>query len=69
MRCSPRAPKVPSTVAIAAEEMANTRELRRAEKASSSWNSSSYHMKEKPENSARLPDSLKEKMMSTTMGM
>ena len=69
MRWSPRAPKVPRTVAHTEELTASTRELRRAEKASSSWNSSSYQTKEKPENSARLPDSLKEKTISTAMGI
>ena len=69
MRCSPSEPKVPITVAIKEDRIARIREFRRAEKASLSWNSSSYQTKEKPENSARLPDSLKENTMRTAMGM
>ena len=64
----PTAAAVPITVEIAVAEAARIRVLRRASRVLRSFSSSRYHFREKPENTERLFDSLKENTSSTRIG-
>jgi hypothetical protein len=56
-------------VAIRADETARIREFIRASMALSFLNSSPYHLREKPENSAMLSEELKENTIITIIGI
>jgi len=64
----PTAPRVPITVETAVAEAARSSVFFTDSRVLRSANSSSYHLRENPENTERLLPSLKEKISSTTMG-
>jgi hypothetical protein len=64
----PKAVKVPNTVAMAAASTDTIMVVPKALIMEESWNSSTYHFREKPVQLARLLDSLNENAMSTKMG-
>ena len=59
MELMPMVARVPSTVATTEETSARTSDSPRAERIISLWNRLTYHLREKPVNTARLLFSLK----------